>query len=300
MGVGIELENQKVIFKEFGQIDRNTLQQGAGSGLGLWICQKIVILHHGTIRFYSEGLGKGSTFIVELPLYSKVDICISSINNTFNASKIADIVHEPLENIIENLSNQSEDQIIIPSIKSLFPSTISKLTSHNKVYIDTNNSISEIDINNTNLQSSIDEFRMILPELTILIVDDSSMNRKIIVRILEGCVKITKRCQLNLIEADDGKTAIECLVNMKSKSQGIDLVTMDFLMKDMHGPETVYELRNTLNYTGIIIGITGNALAEDMKTFVNKGANLVLTKPLNKNLLINEVQALLQKISNSQ
>ena len=87
MGVGIELENQKVIFKEFGQIDKNTLQQGAGSGLGLWICQKIIILHHGTIRFHSDGLGKGSIFIVELPLYAKINICISSSSSIATSMK---------------------------------------------------------------------------------------------------------------------------------------------------------------------------------------------------------------------
>lgn len=41
-------------------------------GLGLWICQKIIDLHEGTIRFSSEGHGKGTTFIVELPLFPNV------------------------------------------------------------------------------------------------------------------------------------------------------------------------------------------------------------------------------------
>lgn len=41
-------------------------------GLGLWICQKIIDLHKGTIRFSSEGHGKGTTFIVELPLFPNV------------------------------------------------------------------------------------------------------------------------------------------------------------------------------------------------------------------------------------
>jgi K+-sensing histidine kinase KdpD len=43
-------------------------------GLGLWICQKIIDLHKGTIRFSSEGHGKGTTFIVELPLFPNVRI----------------------------------------------------------------------------------------------------------------------------------------------------------------------------------------------------------------------------------
>ena len=88
-------------------------------------------------------------------------------------------------------------------------------------------------------------------------------------------------------------------LNMKSKSQMIDLILIDFLMKDMHGPEITYEIRSTFKFTGPIIGITGNALPEDIEIFITKGANLILTKPFNKSLLINEKQALLAKISNS-
>jgi hypothetical protein len=41
-------------------------------GLELWICQKIITLHRGLLRFSSEGCGKGHTFIVELPLFAQV------------------------------------------------------------------------------------------------------------------------------------------------------------------------------------------------------------------------------------
>jgi len=41
-------------------------------GLDLWICQKIVSMHRGTIRYSSEGSAMGGTFIVELPLFAKV------------------------------------------------------------------------------------------------------------------------------------------------------------------------------------------------------------------------------------
>jgi hypothetical protein len=41
-------------------------------GLELWICQKIITLHRGLLRYSSEGRGKGHTFIVELPLFAQV------------------------------------------------------------------------------------------------------------------------------------------------------------------------------------------------------------------------------------
>jgi len=40
----------------------------AGLGIGLTLVRQLVGLHHGSIRAESEGLGKGSRFIVSLPL----------------------------------------------------------------------------------------------------------------------------------------------------------------------------------------------------------------------------------------
>ena len=47
----------------------------------------------------------------------------------------------------------------------------------------------------------------------------------------------------------------------------------------MNGTEAVVQLRE-LGYNGIILGVTGNALPEDVQEFENKGADLVIVKPL--------------------
>ena len=46
---GIALENQSKMFNEFMQFNRNTLQGGGGSGLGLWICKNLAVLHGGRL-----------------------------------------------------------------------------------------------------------------------------------------------------------------------------------------------------------------------------------------------------------
>jgi len=52
--VGIAVENQSRMFNEFMQFNRNTLQGGGGSGLGLWICKNLATLHGGRLvrRYY--------------------------------------------------------------------------------------------------------------------------------------------------------------------------------------------------------------------------------------------------------
>ncbi len=65
-GQGIAPENLPRVFERFYQADQS--RTGAGnSGLGLAICKAIVEAHGGTIEVTSE-VGKGSTFVVRLPV----------------------------------------------------------------------------------------------------------------------------------------------------------------------------------------------------------------------------------------
>ncbi len=68
-GVGLTKEQVDMLFGEGVQFDANKLQHGGGSGLGLNIAKGIVELHHGTINAYSRGMGLGTSFVIELPLY---------------------------------------------------------------------------------------------------------------------------------------------------------------------------------------------------------------------------------------
>ncbi len=63
-GVGIAPEFIDKIFEAFEQVD----SRREGLGLGLAISKAIVEAHGATIRATSAGLGKGSTFLIELPL----------------------------------------------------------------------------------------------------------------------------------------------------------------------------------------------------------------------------------------
>jgi PAS domain S-box-containing protein len=67
-GAGVAPEFLPYVFDRFRQADQRITRQHGGMGLGLSIVRHLVELHGGTVRAESEGLGKGSTFTVLLPV----------------------------------------------------------------------------------------------------------------------------------------------------------------------------------------------------------------------------------------
>jgi PAS domain S-box-containing protein len=67
-GLGIAPEMLSKIFDMFGQLETPDQQVQGGLGIGLSVVKKLVEMHGGTVEAFSEGRGKGSEFIVRLPL----------------------------------------------------------------------------------------------------------------------------------------------------------------------------------------------------------------------------------------
>jgi len=67
-GEGIRPDFLPHIFDRFRQGDQSTTRSFGGLGLGLSIVKHLVELHGGTVRAMSEGPGRGTTFVVDLPL----------------------------------------------------------------------------------------------------------------------------------------------------------------------------------------------------------------------------------------
>lgn len=65
-GVGISKPDQKLLFKKFVRIHNTFTSQTIGSGLGLYLANKLVQLHGGKINVWSRP-GKGTAFTIILP-----------------------------------------------------------------------------------------------------------------------------------------------------------------------------------------------------------------------------------------
>jgi PAS domain S-box-containing protein len=69
-GEGVPPEALPFVFDRFQQADASTTRRHGGLGLGLAIVKQLVTAHGGTVRAISEGLGKGATFVVQMPARS--------------------------------------------------------------------------------------------------------------------------------------------------------------------------------------------------------------------------------------
>jgi len=67
-GIGIEPEFLPHLFERFSQADAGIRRAHSGLGLGLAISRHLVELQGGRISAHSDGLGRGSTFRIELPV----------------------------------------------------------------------------------------------------------------------------------------------------------------------------------------------------------------------------------------
>src|SRR5262245_508785 len=68
IGIGIAPEMLPRVFDMFTQVGRSIRQSEGGLGIGLSLAKRLVEMHGGNIEVSSEGLGKGSEFIVRIPL----------------------------------------------------------------------------------------------------------------------------------------------------------------------------------------------------------------------------------------
>ena len=73
-GIGIAPDMLRKVFDLFVQVDHTATRSQGGLGIGLTLVKNLVGMHHGGIEAHSVGLGRGSEFVVRLPLSTQAGV----------------------------------------------------------------------------------------------------------------------------------------------------------------------------------------------------------------------------------
>ena len=114
--------------------------------------------------------------------------------------------------------------------------------------------------------------------MTVLIVDDSAVMRKVLIREL-------KKCGLEEVkEAADGLEGLEA-----ASKEPFSLILMDWNMPGLSGIEVICKLREAQVNTPIMM-VTTSAEKENVVTAIQAGANNYLIKPFSSEDLAQKIE----------
>lgn len=117
-------------------------------------------------------------------------------------------------------------------------------------------------------------------EKKILVVDDDMRN-------VFALSKVLKEKGMEVVKADNGKTALDAL----KENPGIDMVLMDIMMPEMDGYEAMQKIREQVRFRGLpIIALTAKAMRDDKQKCLHAGANDYISKPVDVPRLLSLMQ----------
>ena len=71
-GIGIAADELPRLFEMFMQVETSQERSRDGLGIGLTLVKNLVEMQGGTVEAYSEGLGRGSEFVIRLPTVAEI------------------------------------------------------------------------------------------------------------------------------------------------------------------------------------------------------------------------------------
>ncbi len=312
-GIGIADDKQEQLFDEFVQADGSTTRKFGGTGLGLTISKNLVGLMGGVIGLNSE-IDKGSCFYFEVPvqtssqleLQNKLQEVLTKVNvqhevldgcglstpmlamvkrlDVFSKGKrivrlctmpqylayektgdeftIIMAANEILlsgkklpDNVHPLYSRVNRETLINLLYKGLFASTDGKVPSELPMYGATQGKASKV-----------------------LLVEDNDINAEVILGMLDNKL-------FEVTHVENGEEAVKYL-----RDQTADLVLMDVQMPVMDGYEASQVIRETLKLDVPIVGLSANALPEEIARAKEHGMDDYLAKPVMRRALYDKLE----------
>jgi two-component system sensor histidine kinase EvgS len=141
----------------------------------------------------------------------------------------------------------------------------------------------QLSSNNVHDVHDVHEKKEITHKLNILIVDDDSITRTLLKKILESF-------EYNVFECSDGT---ECISVVETSNIIFDLIITDQHMEVMNGTECIKILREK-DYKMPIILCTGNSDSQEEILMRQIGANEIIVKPVTKQVLFTTINNVIQ------
>ena len=264
-GIGIPPDKLEKIFDRFYQADDSYTREQEGSGIGLALTKELVELHRGEIRVTSE-LGRGSTFIVRLPLgreHLKPEEFVEAGDQSSVISEQSSVNSEQSSVNSEQLSVTS-DQLSVTSDQSPVFSELQPTSDQQQA-------------------TSIQDQASSIEQPVLLIVEDNADVRTYIRDYLDKDYRI--------IEAVDGEEGFE-----KSARAIPDLIISDVMMPKMDGYELCRKLKTDERTSHIpVILLTARAGGESKVEGLETGADDYIIKPFDARELQVRVKNLIEQ-----
>ena len=143
-----------------------------------------------------------------------------------------------------------------------------------------------IDINKEESKEVNTHEKVDLSGINILVVEDNEINWEVISTLLDMHGISSER-------AENGKVAVD-LVSNKDNENRYDLIFMDIQMPVMNGLDATREIRKLGNNIPII-AMTADAFSENITECLNAGMNGHIAKPIDINIVLNEIKKIKSK-----
>jgi CheY-like chemotaxis protein len=262
-GIGIPADKLETLGSSFVQVADHNTRGRDGLGLGLSLVKEIVRIHKGSMTI-SSVFGRGTCVTVKFPV-----TVAESQNRPLPPLRLARDTSTP---ILLTRSSSTTSESFCSAETETFPAPASTLTPTPATSPDTGR-------------------RVVDPgERAVLVVDDNSLNLKIIGSMVE-------RCGFATVRATDGKMMVDTV-----KRLGVDhfgLVITDLMMPEMDGVEACKQLRTTLGIPSSILPViflTAKSDGDTKDAIKTAGGDATLSKPVQKT----EVEATIQKFFRSR
>ena len=270
-GPGISEANQQKLFRGVIQFDPEKNQGGGGSGFGLFISKGIVDLHCGSIAVQSEGEGHGCSFVLAMPMV-RADVDPTAVPvDTIDPSAAAVATNPASANNVKSEHAQggprrgSLKQVAVDWVDTMVPST--------------------------GRNTSGDNADLSRKKYRLLIVDDSSLSRKMLCKSLRFAGHECDEAEDGLIALNKVKEKLGCSGVGSSSTMMYDAVLMDTNMPNLDGPSAAKAMRDC-GVTIPIFGVTGNGEEKDIEHYKSQGATAVFVKPFDMNNFVRHMKEL--------